>query len=323
MNKGKTYGIMCPTPKVERRMKSLQSITDKILALKKERKAVILAHNYQNGDIQDLADFVGDSFALSRTAKDVANPVIVFCGVHFMAESAKLLSPQKTVLLPVLEAGCPMADMVTAQDIRALRQKHPDAAFVCYVNSSAEVKAECDICCTSANAVRVVKSLPQKKIVFVPDENLGRYVAKQLPEKEVILFPGFCPTHHHILLEEIKGTKASKPGVPLLAHPECKDEVLAHADFIGSTSAIIKYAKETDYPDYLIATEEGILHQLKKDNPQKNFSPAISGIICPNMKKTTLQDVFLSLEKMQFEIKLDEKVIEKAKRTLDRMLEVG
>ena len=298
------------------------TIQEKILKLKNEKNAVILAHIYQDGAVQDIADFAGDSLELSRKAAEVESDVIVFCGVRFMAESAKILNPDKTVLLPVVDAGCPMADMVTAQDVINHRKEHPDAAVVCYVNSSAETKAECDICCTSSNAVKVVKSLKEKKVIFVPDENLGSYVAAQVPEKEIILHKGYCIVHKRVLESEVKKAKEAVPGALLLVHPECTPDVVAQADFVGSTAQIIKYVRKSPHGEFIISTEMGILHVLQKENPGKKFYMASPKLVCSNMKKTHIEDVLRSLQNMEHEIILEEDLIKRARKSLDRMLQV-
>ena len=265
---------------------------------------------------------MGDSFALSRRARDTNADIIVFCGVHFMAESAKILSPQKTVLLPAKDAGCPMADMINEQQVKDLRAQHPDAAVVCYVNTSAAVKAESDICCTSSNAVKVAKSVPNKRIVFIPDKNLGNYIAQRVPEKEFILFDGFCPTHERVTLKDAKAAKKAFPNALMLVHPECSPKIISEADFVGSTSAIIDYATKSQYKDFLIGTEQGVLHPLKKKNPCKNFYILSPKMICPNMKKTTLNDLLNSLENMTHEITLSEEEIDRAYKSLDKMLNI-
>jgi quinolinate synthase len=293
---------------------------EEINRLRKEENAVILAHYYQTGDIQDIADFVGDSFALSRRAKDTDADSIVFCGVLFMAESAKILSPQKKVLLPVWDAGCPMADMVTPDDVMKLRGRYPDAAVVCYVNSSCAVKAVSDVCVTSANAVKIVKALEERQIIFVPDQNLGSYVARQAPEKEIILHPGYCHVHHQLTAEDVDRARAAMPSAVFLAHPECTQAVLEKADFIGSTAQILRYATESKETEFLIGTEAGILHALEKSNPDKVFRPLTPKLICADMKKTRLADVRDALLHGQHEIKLDEDVMNGARRCLDRML---
>lgn len=299
------------------------TLSDEILRLKKERNAIILAHNYQVPEVQDIADVVGDSYALSRHAANTDSDVIVFCGVHFMAESAKILSPEKTVLLPAKDAGCPMADMVTAPRLREMKAKYPGAAVVCYVNSSAEVKAESDICCTSSNALKVVRSLKNRQIIFVPDENLGSYIAAKVPEKEIILWRGFCITHKRVRAEEVMKIRELHPNAKILMHPECEPEVQKLADFLGSTSEIIKHAGEIPEKDIIIGTEEGVLHILKKQNPDKRFYLLSTGLICTNMKKTRLEDVHNSLKNMQYEIKVDEEIRVKALKSLEAMLKIN
>jgi len=294
-----------------------------IKRMKKEKNAVIVAHNYQIDDVQDLADVVGDSFRLSQYCASTNADVVVFCGVHFMAESAKILSPDKTVLLPEIHAGCPMADMVTAQALREEKKKYPEAAVVCYINSTAEVKAECDICCTSSNALRVVKSLPNKEILFVPDQNLGSYIAKQVPEKTIHLWQGYCITHHRVGESDVLKAKGIHPDALLLAHPECRPQVVEMADFVGSTAQIIEYAKKSTHKKFLIGTEMGIMHKLKNDNPDKMFYLLSTGLVCPNMKKTSVESVYRSLKEMRYEITLDKNVAEGAKKALEAMLAVG
>ncbi len=300
----------------------MNDMVSKIKALKEEKNAIIMGHYYQVDEVQDIADVVGDSFMLSRMARDNEADMIVFCGVRFMAESAKILSPHKKVLLPALDAGCPMAQMVTAEDIRRLRKEHPDAAVVCYVNSTTEVKAESDICCTSSNAVKVVQSLDQDEVIFVPDENLARFVQHQVPEKKIITHPGYCIVHKRVRGEEVKKAKEAQPDALLLSHPECAEDVVSQSDFVGSTAQIIKYARESEYENFIIGTEAGILHTLRNENPNKQFYLLSPGLICANMKKTHLEDVLNALEKEQYEIHLDEDIIRRAKRSLDRMLEV-
>ena len=300
----------------------MKEIIDKISELKEQRNATILAHNYQIGEVQEIADFVGDSFALSKKAKETACDVIVFCGVHFMAETAKILSPQKTILLPVRDAGCPMADMVTVPDVEALRKAHPDAAVVCYVNSSAEVKAVSDVCCTSSNAVSVIRSLPNHRIIFIPDENLGDYVARQLPDKEIILFEGYCTTHKRVTLEETDAARKAVPDAKLVVHPECRPEVVAKADFAGSTSQIIDYVTNAEDRRFIIGTEQGVLHWLKQKHPDKKFYLLSQKLICPNMKKTTLKTVLTALETMTYQIRLSEQIIERAYGSLEKMLRI-
>lgn len=291
-----------------------------ILELKKQHNAVILSHLYQQGEVQDIADFVGDSFELSRRAREVDGDVIVFCGVYFMAESAKILNPQKTVLLPVLSAGCPMADMVTPEDVLALRKQYPEAAVVCYVNSSAAVKAVSDICCTSSNAVRIVQSLPNRQIIFVPDRNLGHFVSRHTPDKEIIPFAGFCPTHERVGVADVEAARAARPGAPVLVHPECPPTVVDAADYAGSTAQIIEYVGKSDHNEFIIGTEQGILHRLQKLHPGKQFWLLSPRLFCVNMKKTGLDDVLHALQTMTNAIELDEETIRLAGRCLDRML---
>lgn len=297
-------------------------LIEKIMELKKKHNAVIIAHLYQWGEVQDIADFVGDSLDLSRKAKDTDASTIVFCGVYFMAETAKILSPNKTVLIPDINAGCPMADMITPEDVMELRLKHPDAAVVCYVNSSADVKAVSDICCTSSNAVKVVSSLKEKEIIFIPDRNLGHYVSRFLPDKKFILFDGYCPTHNKITVEDVLKVKLARPNVEILVHPECIPDVVDLADFAGSTAQIIDYAVNSSKSEFIIGTESGVLHKLQLLCPTKRFYTLHAAMVCPNMKKTTLNSVYQSLEKLQYKIELDEDVIDKASKSLDRMLSV-
>lgn len=300
----------------------MTNIKDKIKKLKEERNALILAHYYQDIEVQDVADFVGDSFELAKRAKEAKEDVIVFCGVHFMAEGAKILNPDKTVLLPVMDAGCPMADMATAEDVIKLKEKYPDAAVVTYVNSTADVKAVSDICCTSSSAMKVVNSIPNKQIIFVPDQNLGQYVGKQIADKEVIPFSGFCPVHHRITVEDVEAARQAQPDALLLVHPECIPEVVEKADFVGSTSQIINYAMETEKKDIIIGTEVGVVDYLKKKEQNKNFYLLSSKMTCVNMKKTSLKDVLNALENNVHEIIMDKDAIEKAYSSLDRMMNV-
>ncbi len=300
----------------------MNEMIDRINELKKQKNAVILAHYYQVGEVQDIADFVGDSFMLSKKARETESDIIVFCGVRFMAETAKILSPDKTVLLPASDAGCPMAEMVTVQDVAKLRGQYPDAAVVCYVNSTAAVKAVSDICCTSSNAVKLVKSLPNKQIIFIPDENLGSYVATQVPEKEIILFNGYCITHKRVTGDEVDAARKAVPNAKVLVHPECRPEVSEKADYLGSTSQIINYASNSEDKKFIIGTEQGVLHWLQKKNPDKKFYLLSQKMICPNMKKTTLKDVLNALENMTYEIQLSEEEISKAHGCLDKMLEI-
>ena len=299
-----------------------QELREKIADLKKKRNAVIIVHNYQRDEIQDIADITGDSLALSQAAIKTEAEVIVFCGVHFMAESAAILNPSKKVLLPVIEAGCPMADMITADKLKAKKQQHPDAAVVCYVNSSAKVKAQSDYCCTSSNAIAVVKSIPNKKVIFVPDRNLALYVQSQLPDKEIIPWEGFCPTHIRVQEEDIEEAKKAHPKAEVIAHPECNPGVLVLAHHICSTAGMFKYCKEAAAKEYIIVTEIGMLYKLKKENPGKQFYAATQHLICPSMKLTTLGWVAHSLETMTNLITVSDDVRSKAIVALQRMLEI-
>ena len=303
-------------------MKVLLDFKLEIQKLKTKGNAVILAHNYQLDEVQEVADYVGDSFYLSKIAASIEQDVIVFCGVQFMAETAKILSPQKVVLLPEQDAGCPLADMITAQGLRELKAKHPGVPVVCYVNSSAEVKAESDVCCTSANALRVVASLPEKKVIFVPDENLGDYVAKQLPHKELILWKGHCITHAKVKPDNVKLVREQYPNAQVLIHPECHPSVVALADFVGSTSEIIEYAKQSEAKTFVIGTEVGVVSYLKMQLPHKEFLLLHSGLVCPNMKKTRLESVYKALLNKQYEVQVPDNLASQARQTLERMLAV-
>jgi quinolinate synthase len=297
-------------------------LLEKIAKLKELRNAVILAHNYQPGDVQDIADFCGDSLGLSVKAANIDADVIVFCGVKFMAETAAILSPQKTVLLPDKYAGCPMADMITAQQLRDLRQKRPEATVVCYVNSTAEVKAESDYCCTSANAVEIVKTIPpEAEIIFVPDSHLGRHVAERTG-RNIIIYPGYCVSHVIITADDIKNARKKHPRAVVLAHPECNEPVKELADELLSTSQMLIFASKSSAKEFIIATETGILHTLQKQNPDAQFIPASERALCPNMKKITLDKIVASLEDMQYEITVPEDIRVRAKQSLDRMIEV-
>jgi quinolinate synthase len=298
------------------------SMINEISRMKKEKNAVIVAHYYQADEVQEIADITGDSFALSRYCADSVFDIIVFCGVRFMAESAYILSPEKKVLLPVLSAGCPMADMIDADELRREKAKYDDLTVVCYVNSTAEVKAESDICCTSSNAVKVVRSAKTKNVLFVPDRNLGSYVKDQVKEKNVILWNGYCITHERADEDTIIEAKAKYPAAIALLHPECNPGLLGHADFIGSTKQIIDYARNSDNKEFIIGTEQGILYQLKKDSPDKKFYLLSQDFICFNMKKTRLADVYGSLKYERYVIKVDEDIRRKAEKSLQRMLEI-
>ena len=298
-------------------------IQEEIRSLLKERNAVLLVHYYQRGEIQDIADILGDSLALSMEAAKTDARVIVFAGVRFMAESASILSPDKTVLLPRIEAGCPLADMITVEQLETVRKNHPDAAVVAYVNSSAAIKAHSDICCTSANAVRVVNSLTDaKKVLMVPDGNLARYTAK-FTDKEIIPWTGYCPVHHFVTVEEVREVKKRYPDAPFAAHPECDPAVLEMADYVGSTGGIIRYAGEINARKIIVGTESGIIHQLKKNNPEKQFIPVSEKLICHDMKYTSLEDIRDSLVEMKHMITVPDGVRIGANRALSRMLAVS
>ncbi|MGE5628615.1 MAG: quinolinate synthase NadA [Solirubrobacterales bacterium] len=292
---------------------------EKILNLKKEKNALILAHYYQRPEIQDIADLVGDSYYLSQAAKDREEKLVVFCGVKFMAESAKILSPQKTILLPVNEAGCPMADMAEPHELEKLKMEHPDALTVCYINSTTEVKAHCDVSVTSSSAENIFGNIKERKIIFLPDRNLGRYLAKKFPDKEFILWNGFCVTHTRVAVEDVLELKASYPDAEVLVHPECEEEICSLADFIGSTGDILKYSTNSNSTNFIVVTEEGILHKMKKQNPDKNFYVPGGSMVCSNMKKTTLKDVYESLLYNQNEIEIEENLRRSAEKSLLNM----
>ncbi len=298
-----------------------KDIRTEIRALLKEKNAVLLAHNYMRDEVQEIADITGDSLALSMEAAETEADVIVFCGVHFMAESASILSPDKTVLLPRLDAGCPMADMVTAEGLLEMKAKHPGVPVVTYVNSTAAVKAHTDICCTSANALKVVESLPEDEIIFVPDRNLGRYVAK-FSEKTFHFWDGFCPTHERLRAEEVVRLKKEYPDAQFICHPECSPDVSAIADHVCSTSGMYSYVKNSNVKRFIIGTEAGILYRLKNENPDKEFILASPALICPNMKLISLEDILNSLKNMAPVVKVPEEIRVPAKRALDRMLAV-
>ena len=298
------------------------AIIEKIQELKIRRNAVIIAHNYQPGEIQDIADYTGDSLGLSVLAASTDAEVIVFCGVLFMAETAAILSPDKIILLPEKNAGCPMADMITAGQLEELKARHPEAITVCYVNTPAEVKAHCDYCCTSSNAVELVNSLEEnKEIIFVPDKYLGMYVAERTG-RNLILWPGYCPTHARITAEQIEKLKTSRPDAVVIAHPECNEQVAHIADEMLSTGQMLIFVKTSPAKSFIVATELGIIHTMKKENPKKEFIPVSANIICPNMKMITLEKVLWALEDMRYEITVSKEIALKAKGALDRMLEV-
>ena len=297
-------------------------LVSKIESFKRQRKAVILAHNYQLGEVQDIADFVGDSLDLSQRATETQAEVLVFCGVHFMAETASILCPDKVVLLPDSNAGCPMADMITAQKLRDRKEELKDVSVVCYVNSTAEVKAESDICCTSANAAKVVESLsPDREILFIPDQYLGHYISTKTGRK-MHLWPGFCPTHLRILPRHIIQLKQDYPRARVVVHLECRPEVIALADEVLSTSGMCRYARLEEVRQMIVGTEIGIIHRLKKENPAKRFIPVSEQAVCPNMKLITLEKILWSLESMAPEVKVPEEIRLRAKVAVDAMLKI-
>jgi len=298
-------------------------LQEEIFNLKEEKKALILAHYYQTMDIQAVADHVCDSFEMARRAYEAKESLLIICGVRFMAESAKILNPEKTVLLPSPDAGCPMADVITPGDVTGLRELYPDAAVVCYVNSSAAVKAVCDICCTSSSAEKIVRSIPEKRIIFVPDRNLGEYIASKVPDKEIIYFDGCCPVHDVVTENDALSVKRAHPGAKLLIHPECKMEALKHADYIGSTAGMIKEALESPATEFIIGTEIGVIEYLQALAPEKRFYPLKTGFLCVDMKKTMLSDVYNSLETGNYEITLDKDDMNAARKSLERMVGLG
>jgi len=297
-------------------------LVDKINKLRKEKKAVILAHNYQLPEVQDIADYVGDSLGLSVQASQTDAEVIVFCGVHFMAETAKILSPQKTVLLPDKDSACPMADMINAEQLRTLKAQHPGAKVMCYVNTSAEVKAECDICCTSSNAEKIAKEAfgPDDEVIFIPDKYLAHYVAAQTGRK-FIVWKGFCPTHARILPEAILEQKRLHPAAKVIVHPENRPEVIALADRVLSTGGMSSFARDDQAQEFIVGTEIGILHRMQKENPDKTFYRVSDLAVCPNMKRTTLEKVFWALEEMSFKIEVPTETMARARGCITRMLE--
>lgn len=298
---------------------SKSELIQKIQALKNERNAVILAHNYQIDEVQDIADYVGDSLGLSRQAAATDADVIVFCGVHFMAETAAILSAEKTVILPDLKAGCPMADMVTADDVRRLKKENSGVPVVCYVNSTAEVKAESDVCCTSSNAVEIVGRLGTDDVIFVPDQFLGGY-ATERAGKRLVSWNGYCPTHMRILPEDIEARRKEHPGAPVIVHPECRSEVVAAADAARSTGGILDFCRESSAKEFIIGTELGMLHRLELENPDKTFYPVTKLAVCPNMKRITLEKILWSLEDMKNVITVDEEIAVSARRAIEAML---
>ena len=298
------------------------TIVEEIKSLQAARNAIILAHNYQPGEIQDLADFTGDSLELARKAATVAEDIVVFCGVHFMAETAAILNPRKTVLLPTPDAGCPMADMISGEQLREVKAKHPGAKVLCYVNSTAEIKAESDCCVTSSNAVAVARSFAaDQEIIFVPDQHLGSWTAEQLGRK-FILWPGFCPTHARMTDSQIALARAEHPGAPVLVHPECPKGVRDAADQVLSTGGMCRYVLGRPEAAFIVGTETGILHRLKKENPDKLFFPLLESAVCPNMKKTTLEKVLWSLQENQTIVRVAEPIASRARKSIEAMLAI-
>jgi quinolinate synthase len=330
--------------------KETEALIEDILKLKKQRNVIILSHNYQRDEVQDIADFVGDSLELSRTAAAIECDVIVFCGVHFMAESASILSPNKTVLLPELDATCPMAEMIQVSSprkvwktfpgyelqptfvfpheftLRDIKARHPDVPVVAYVNTTADVKAESDICCTSANVVKVIESLQDERVICIPDRNLSMWAQREMEKKntkkQVIAWDGFCHVHDRVSKNDVLKVRDEHPDALLIAHPECRIEVLELADHVTSTSGMLRFAKASDAKELIIGTELGLMHRLRKENPDKFFYPLRKDMICPNMKKTTLKSIFTSLKEMKHVIKVSEEIRIPAKKALDRMLEI-
>ncbi len=298
-------------------------IVEEIKRLKKERNAVILAHNYQRGEVQDVADYTGDSLELARRATQVEADVIVFCGVYFMAETAAILNPDKTVLIPDPTAGCPMADMITGEQLRELKAKHPGAIAVCYVNSTAEVKAECDLCVTSGNAEKVMATVPRdREVLFVPDQHLGSHIAGK-EGRSYVLWPGYCPTHAHLTLKMLEAAKAAHPGAPVMVHPECPKYIRDAADYQLSTGGMCRFARESDAKTILVGTEVGILHRLREENPDKTFVAISETLVCPNMKKTTLENLLECLKEMKTRVTVDPDIAVRARRAIDAMLAIS
>ena len=296
---------------------------EKILQLKKEKNAVILAHYYAPAEAQEVADYVGDSFYLAKIAKKSTADIIVFCGVSFMGDSAKILNPDKKVLMPDLTADCPMAHMMKPGQIEKMREKYEDLAVVCYINSTAELKCQSDVCVTSSNAIKIVKNLPNKNIFFIPDRNLARYVASQVPEKNIIINDGYCPIHASITVEQLKKVKAEHPNAPVLIHPECEPELLEISDYIGSTAELIDYVADSPLDEFMICTEDGVDYKLITDNPEKKFYYPNPHPCCADMKLNTPQNILSVLEKEDKEVFVDEEVARNAWKPLDRMLELG
>lgn len=301
----------------------MNELIEKINKLKKEKNAVILAHCYQNVEIDEVADYVGDSLYLSQMAEKTNADIIVFAGVYFMAQTAKILNPDRKVLLPRLESGCRMADMITLEQLREFKSKYPEMPTVCYINSTAEVKSECDICCTSSNAIKIVDSLKAKEILFLPDTYLGKWVESQLGNVKVNTYTGFCPTHVQIRPKDVTEARTKYPEALVLAHPECHQSVVEMADYVGSTTGIMKFAAQSDKKQFIIATEKGVVDRLKRDYPEKEFYLIKDSVICPNMKWHTLTDIYNALDREEHEITVDKEIASKALNCIDRMLEVS
>jgi len=297
-------------------------VISKIEKLKSEHNAIILAHNYQIPEVQDIADLLGDSLDLAKKAQKTDADNIIFCGVRFMAESAKILNPDKNVIIPDITAVCPMAAMVNVKGLIKLKEQNPDAKVVAYINTTADIKALSDVCCTSANGVKVVKNISSNKIIFVPDQNLGAYIKRFVKDKEMIIWPGFCSTHHEIRTEDILNLKKQHPDSEILVHPECRPEVIDIADHVFSTNGMVNYAKNSDVNEFIIGTEKDICYRLKTENPEKSFYP-IRYAICPNMKKITLEKVLNSLETLEPKVSLSDEIMEKAKKPLEKMMTIG
>ncbi len=299
-----------------------KDIIKKIEELRIKNNAIILAHNYQIPEVQDIADFVGDSLDLSIKATKTKSDYVIFCGVDFMAESAKILNPKKKVIHPDIKAKCPMAAMVDAESLNYLKKDHPNAKVVSYINTTSSVKAVSDICCTSANGAKVVKSLRVKDVIFVPDRNLGLYIQRSIKDKNMVLWPGICPIHHNIKKEEILELKEKHPKAEVLVHPECQPEVIDIADYVFSTNGMVDYARESDVEEFIIGTEKDLCYRLKKENPGKTFYP-LKSAVCPNMKKITLEKILNSLKTLEPKVKLPDEIMKKAGLPLQRMMEVG
>ena len=294
---------------------------EEIIKLKKKHNSIILVHNYQIPEVQDIADFLGDSLELAKKATTTDADNIIFCGVDFMAESAKILNPDKNVIIPDKNAKCPMAGMVDPVDLKKLKHEHPDAEVVAYINTTIETKTLSDICCTSANGVNVVKSLSSDKVIFVPDKNLGAYIKRYIDDKEIIIWPGLCPTHHRIRKKQILDLKESHPEAEILVHPECRPEIIDIADHAFSTNGMVNYAKSSDIKEFIIGTEKEMCYRLKKENPEKEFYP-IKSAICPNMKKITMEKVLNSLKTLEPKVEFSEEIMQKARKPLQRMMEI-